>query len=88
MKILLRLSFLGSADCGYQVQPNGESVQQKLNEAAKKKGGSLKRMDEPKKIDGGFVLVYGGVEENCTFRAMFAGKKDELADQVHTMLFL
>lgn len=35
MKILLRLSFLGSAYCGYQVQPNGESVQQKLNEAAK-----------------------------------------------------
>ena len=35
MKILLRLSFLGSAYCGYQVQPNGVSVQQKLNEAAK-----------------------------------------------------
>lgn len=35
MKILLRLSFLGSAYCGYQVQPNGVSVQQKLNEAAR-----------------------------------------------------
>ena len=31
----MRLSFLGSAYCGYQVQPNGVSVQQKLNEAAK-----------------------------------------------------
>lgn len=35
MKILLRLSFLGSAYCGYQVQPNGVTVQQRLNEAAK-----------------------------------------------------
>ena len=35
MKILLRISFLGTAYCGYQVQPNGVSVQQKLNEAAK-----------------------------------------------------
>ena len=34
-KILLRLSYLGTDYCGYQVQPNGVSVQQKLNEAAK-----------------------------------------------------
>ena len=35
MKILLRISFLGTEYCGYQVQPNGVSVQQRLNEAAK-----------------------------------------------------
>ena len=35
MKILLRISFLGTNYCGYQVQPNGVTVQQKLNEAAK-----------------------------------------------------
>ena len=35
MKILLRVAFLGKAYCGYQVQPNGVSVQQRLNEAAK-----------------------------------------------------
>lgn len=35
MKILLRLSYIGSGYCGYQVQPNGISVQQRLNEAAK-----------------------------------------------------
>ena len=35
MKILLHISFLGTEYCGYQVQPNGVSVQQKLNEAAK-----------------------------------------------------
>lgn len=34
-KILMRISYLGTNYCGYQVQPNGVSVQQKLNEAAK-----------------------------------------------------
>lgn len=35
MKILLRIAFLGTNYCGYQVQPNGISVQEKLNEATK-----------------------------------------------------
>ena len=35
MKILLRVAFLGKAYCGYQVQPNGITVQQMLNEAAR-----------------------------------------------------
>ncbi len=34
-KIFLDISFLGSAYCGYQVQPNAPTVQQKLNEAAR-----------------------------------------------------
>ena len=33
-KVLLTLSYCGTAYCGYQVQPNGPTVQQKLNEAA------------------------------------------------------
>ena len=35
MKVLLKISYLGTAYCGYQVQPNGVSIQQKLNEAAR-----------------------------------------------------
>ncbi|MBR2387641.1 MAG: tRNA pseudouridine(38-40) synthase TruA [Clostridia bacterium] len=35
MKILLFLSYVGTAYCGYQVQKNGTSIQQRLNEAAK-----------------------------------------------------
>ena len=43
--------------------------------------------DQTKEMDGGFVLTYGGIEENCTIRAVFAAKKDELSDKVHEMLF-
>ncbi len=35
MKLLLKLSYLGTDYCGYQVQPNGVSIQQKLNEATR-----------------------------------------------------
>ena len=35
MKILLKIAYLGTAYCGYQVQPNGVSIQQRLNEAAR-----------------------------------------------------
>ena len=34
MKILLKIAYLGTRYCGYQVQPNGVSIQQRLNEAA------------------------------------------------------
>ena len=33
MKVLLHLSFVGTEYCGYQIQPNGVTVQQRLNEA-------------------------------------------------------
>ena len=49
--------------------------------------GSLKVSKEGKNIENGFVLVYGGIEENCTLRAMFDAKRDELSDKVHRMLF-
>ena len=58
-----------------------------IEKAAEKKGGSLVLVKEPKNIDGGFVLVYGGVEENCSFKAIFSARKDELSDKVHEMLF-
>lgn len=35
MKVLLHINFIGTRYCGYQVQPNGVTVQQRLNEAAK-----------------------------------------------------
>lgn len=58
-----------------------------IEAAAAAKGGSLTLAKEAKAIDGGFILVYGGVEENCSFGALFAAQKDELSDKVHELLF-
>lgn len=51
------------------------------------KGGSLTLSDKPREIDGGFVLVYGGIEENCSFASAFEGAKERLTDTLHEMLF-
>lgn len=59
----------------------------KIEESASKNGGSLTLVKEAKEIDGGFILVYGGVEENCTFKALLDAKRDELADKVQRLLF-
>lgn len=55
--------------------------------AASEAGGSLRLMKETRPIEDGFILVYGGIEENCTFRAIIDAKKDELQDTVHQILF-
>lgn len=55
--------------------------------AAKEKGAKLAISDETRAIDGGFVLSYGGIEENCSFEALFDAKHDELQDKVNKILF-
>ena len=61
--------------------------EKKIKTAAKEKGGSLVLKKEPKAIADGFVLVYGGVEENCTLKALFDAKRDQLQDKVNAILF-
>ena len=58
-----------------------------IEKIAKAKGGSLKICSQEKGIEGGFVLAYGGIEENCTLRALFDAKRDELSDEAHRLLF-
>ncbi|MDO4278127.1 V-type ATP synthase subunit E [Lachnoclostridium edouardi] len=61
--------------------------QKEVVKAAEKKGGKLEISQEGKDIDGGFILIYGGVEENCSFKALFNARRDELSDKVHQLLF-
>ena len=64
-----------------------EGFSGKVKTIAANKGGSLTLSDEARDIDGGFLLVYGGIEENCTIKAVFDAKREELSDQVNRLLF-
>ena len=64
-----------------------KSFAEKIDASAKAKGGKLVISEEARKIDGGFILVYGGIEENCTIKAVFDAKREELADVVKGQLF-
>lgn len=55
--------------------------------AAAKNGGELTVSQEACEIAGGFILVYGGIEENCSFEAIFTAERESLQDKVHTLLF-
>lgn len=72
---------------GKDLERMPEDFRAKIRAIAGKKGGSLRLSDKPKEIDGGFLLLYGGIEENCTIRAVFEAKREELSDQVNRFLF-
>lgn len=64
-----------------------ENFLKDLERIAKEKGGSLTVSKDTRYMEGGFVLLYHGIEENCSFRAIFDAKRDELQDRVHKVLF-
>lgn len=61
--------------------------EEEIQNTAENNGGSLVLSQEPKDMTGGFILVYGGIEENCTMKAIFDSRRDELSDHVHGLLF-
>jgi V/A-type H+-transporting ATPase subunit E len=48
---------------------------------------SLTISEEAAQIDGGFILKYGEIEENCSFEALFIDSKDKLQDKINAFLF-
>lgn len=64
--------------------PSGfaSSLQKALPEGAK-----LTVSSAPADITGGFILVYNGIEENCSFEAIFAEQREEMQDKVRAVLF-
>ena len=49
--------------------------------------GDITVSKEPCDIENGFLLVYGGIDVNCTFRAIFEEADGELRDSVGSILF-
>ncbi|MGB8452634.1 MAG: V-type ATP synthase subunit E [Anaerocolumna sp.] len=65
-----------------------EQFNEKLKASlAGKDGAVLTAAGDTVNIDGGFVLVYGDIEINCSFDALFAAAKETLQDKVCEVLF-
>ena len=64
-----------------------DQFEKRLEQAAAERGGSLKIGREPASLDGGFLFDYDGIEENCSFQALLAAKRDECSDQIQKLLF-
>lgn len=57
-----------------------------INSELKKNDASLILCDVPVNTDGGFIIVYGGIEENCTFDALLEDKMDYIKDKLFEQL--
>ena len=47
----------------------------------------LEITEDSSSLDEGFLLVYGDIEENCSFDALFEAAKEDLQDKVNAYLF-
>ena len=56
----------------------------RLNSVSK---GGLTLSDDAANIEAGFILKYGGIEQNCSFDAVFAGESEYLSDKAGRLLF-
>lgn len=54
---------------------------------AKKAGGSIKLSEMAADIDNGFILEYGKISENCSFRAVLEAERDNVRDLAARELF-
>lgn len=64
-----------------------EGFEKQLNAALKDKGAVLHISQDTRDIDAGFVLTYGGIEENCSFDAIFDSAREILQDKAQEILF-
>ena len=49
--------------------------------------GGLRVSQEPADIEDGFLLVYGDIEQNCTFEALVSARLDDIKDALHAHIF-
>lgn len=49
--------------------------------------GNLTLSSDPVKIDGGFILSYGGIDVNCSFESLFSDNSEKISDAVAKLLF-
>ena len=54
---------------------------------AELKDGSVKLAAQGADIENGFILVYGDIEINCTFRALINEQKDTIREKVCDVIF-
>ncbi len=72
---------LSSADLARMPSDFEKNLNSALN------GRSVTVSSKPMDISDGFILVYGDIEINCTFDALFDEKRDELKEKICSIIF-
>jgi V/A-type H+-transporting ATPase subunit E len=64
-----------------------DSFKKFVSSLSAKSGYSVTIDAKPADIENGFILSYGGIEENCSIDALFEERADALSDAVRKILF-
>ena len=90
--VLLKLAQKNAADGEAQMRLNAKDLarmprdfEAQLNAATLR--GHITVSETPCDIADGFLLVYGGIDVNCTFDSLFEAEADALQDLAGSMLF-
>lgn len=89
-KIALRCADKGEGEIVFSKKDSARMPKDfiaRLNSKLSAKGASLSASGDSVETGGGFVLRYGGVEENCAFSAIVEQDRDQLADSLGKILF-
>ena len=89
-KILAKNVQMGDGTIAFSAKDTARLPKGFIEEAqaiAKKAGGRLKLAEPVKGITSGFVLAYGGIEENCSLEAIFEAGREKIQDKVYRFLF-
>lgn len=65
-----------------------QSFEASLNEALKGSDRAIVISSEPVCIDGGFVIVYDDIEQNCSFDSLMNASLDEIKDALYEEIFM
>lgn len=89
-KLLKKAAYAGDAQICFSEQdlkrlPDG--LEATLKQIASENDCRLTLSEEAAPIENGFLLKYGGIEENCSLKALFASMRDHLQDKVNAALW-
>lgn len=65
-----------------------QDFEMSINEILKGGEKSVVISSEPVSIDGGFVIVYGDIEQNCTFDSLLNSSLDNIKDELYEEIFM
>ncbi len=64
-----------------------DDFEKKISLLAEKKGGAVTVSGEEAPIEDGFILTYGSISENCSFRSIIDSERDSVRDTAAKELF-
>lgn len=64
-----------------------KNFERRLNDALSKHEKSVKISKQTASLDGGFIIVYRDIEQNCSFDSLLSSSLDLIKDEVHAILF-